>query len=85
MYWISHFAFLVDFTAHLNLLNTKLQNRNLLITESFDLICAFETKLRLWSLQLKNGVFEHFEHLNKIIKEIKELDISKIEIFKQKY
>lgn len=63
--WITDFAFLVDITAHLNTLNSKLQGKDLVITEAFNLICAFETKLQLWSSQLEKGCCDHFEHLNK--------------------
>ena len=61
--WITDLAFLLDITIHLNALNCKLQGKNIVISEAFDLIRAFETKLQLWTFQLEQGCFDHFEHL----------------------
>lgn len=62
--WITDLAFLVDITAHLNALNCKLQGKDIFISEAFDMIRAFETKLQLWISQLEQGRCEHFQHLN---------------------
>ena len=61
--WISDFAFLVDMTTHLNILNSTLQGKNKLIHELYATIRSFETKLALFKLQLKNNHFFHFPSL----------------------
>ena len=50
--WIMDLAFLVDVTGHLNMLNCKLQGKNVVINEAFDMIQAFEARLQLWADQL---------------------------------
>ncbi|KAJ8018177.1 General transcription factor II-I repeat domain-containing protein 2 [Holothuria leucospilota] len=45
--WLTDFAFLVDITAHLNELNTKLQKREQVIHELYSHIKSFQNKLRL--------------------------------------
>ena len=61
--WITDFAFLVDITNHLNMLNLKLQGRNQFINVLYDHIYAFEVKLQLWELQLKESNCIHFPTL----------------------
>jgi hypothetical protein len=48
--WTTDLAFLLDITTHLNALG-----KNIIISEVFDLIRAFETKLQLWTSQLEQG------------------------------
>ena len=60
--WIKDFSFLVDITNHLNMLNLKLQGRNQFINVLCDHIYAFEVKLQLWKLQLKETNCIHFLH-----------------------
>ena len=62
--WISDFAFVVDMTTYLNILNSTLQGKNKLINELYATIRSFETKLALFKLQLKNNIFFHFPSLN---------------------
>ena len=62
--WNSDFAFLVDMTTHLNILNSTLQGKNKLIHELYATIRSYETKLALFKLQLKNNNFFHFPSLN---------------------
>ena len=62
--WISDFAFLVDMTTHLNILNSTLQGKNKLIHELYATIRSFEMKLALFKLQLENNNFSHFPLLN---------------------
>ena len=62
--WISDFAFLVDMTTHLNILNSTLQGKNKLIHELYATIRSFEMKLALFKLQLDNNNFSHFSLLN---------------------
>lgn len=46
--WLMDLAFLVDITTHLNELNVRLQGKNQLISNMFQIITAFELKLKLW-------------------------------------
>ena len=63
--WMCDFAFCVDITQHLNVLNSNLQGQNKVITEMFDKIKAFESKLRIWNRQLKSNNMVHFPILKK--------------------
>ncbi|XP_063989608.1 general transcription factor II-I repeat domain-containing protein 2-like [Diachasmimorpha longicaudata] len=62
--WVSDFAFLVDITSHLNELNTRLQGKDQLINDMYDLISAFQMKLELWEQQLRTKNFTHFPTLS---------------------
>ena len=53
--WLRDFAFLVDITGHLNILNTQLQGRGNLANVMFGNIKAFQNKLMLLIQQLSNG------------------------------
>ncbi|CAI6369553.1 unnamed protein product [Macrosiphum euphorbiae] len=53
-------AFLVDITTHLNELNVRLQGKNQLISNMFQIINAFELKLKLWQSQVKVNNFMYF-------------------------
>ncbi|KAG0724973.1 General transcription factor II-I repeat domain-containing protein 2 [Chionoecetes opilio] len=53
-------ALLTDITTHLNDLNVKLQGKNILVTDMYSHITAFEVKLRLWEAQLAAGQFMLF-------------------------
>jgi hypothetical protein len=46
--WLQDLAFAVDITAQLTKLNLKLQGKNKLITQLYDDINCFITKLSLW-------------------------------------
>ena len=61
--WMADFAFLVDITNHLNILNLKLQAKNQLINVLYNHIYAFEMKLQLWEFQVKERNFVHFPTL----------------------
>ncbi|KAG0718983.1 General transcription factor II-I repeat domain-containing protein 2 [Chionoecetes opilio] len=58
--WLARLALLTDITTHLNDLNVKLQGKNILVTDMYSHITAFEVKLRLWEAQLAAGQFMHF-------------------------
>lgn len=58
--WLQDLAFAVDITAQLNDLNLKLQGKNKLITNLYDDIKCFITKLRLWKSQVLNENLVHF-------------------------
>lgn len=62
--WLSDLAFMVDLTGHLNELNIRLQGKDQFVHQIFQHVVAFETKLKLWQLQLKNKNFTHFTTLN---------------------
>ncbi|CAI6366866.1 unnamed protein product [Macrosiphum euphorbiae] len=53
-------AFLVDITTHLNELNVRLQGKNQLISNMFQILTAFELKLKLWQSQVKVNNFMYF-------------------------
>ncbi|KAI6652917.1 General transcription factor II-I repeat domain-containing protein 2A-like [Oopsacas minuta] len=53
--WMTDFSFLVDITNHLNMLNLKIQGMNQFINVLYEHIYAFEVKLQLWELQLKES------------------------------
>ena len=57
--WIARLALLTDICCHLNDLNLKLQGKDLLITDMFSHVAAFEVKLRLWQSQLSRGQTTH--------------------------
>jgi len=44
-------AFRIEITRHMNDLSIKLQEGNHLLNEMFDILTAFDTKLRLWELR----------------------------------
>ena len=57
--WMTDFAFLVDITNHLNMLNSKMQGMNQFINVLYEYIYAFNVKLQLWKLQLKENNSVH--------------------------
>ena len=63
------FAFAVDLLSILNKLNLELQGRNKLITDLFDTISAFQSKLSLFSKQLAQSLVRHFPELKKTLEE----------------
>ena len=63
-HWFLDLCFLVDITKKLNELIQKLQGKDKLITDSFEDIHAFMTKLKLYERQLTSENAVHFAHLN---------------------
>ena len=61
--WMTDFAFLVDITNHLNMLNSEMQGMNQSINVLYEHIYAFEVKLQLWELQLEESNCVHFPTL----------------------
>ena len=57
-------ALLTDICSHLNDLNLKLQGKDVLVTDMFSHVAAFEVKLRLWQSQLSHGQTTHFRCLS---------------------
>ena len=57
-------ALLTDLTEHLNELNRRLQGRDILVTDMFAAISAFEVKLRLWEAQVNSKTLTHFKRLS---------------------
>ncbi|QQP39750.1 Uncharacterized protein FKW44_013562, partial [Caligus rogercresseyi] len=64
--WIRDLAFLVDITEHLNVLNVTMQGRNKLVTEYYDSVRAFQSKLALWKAQLSQRNAAHFPCLKSL-------------------
>ena len=60
--WLFDFAFLIDISNHLNILNIKLQDRNKLFSNLVDDVAALKMKLRLLIAQLKNKNLDQFPH-----------------------
>uniref|UniRef100_A0A8C1SJ23 Uncharacterized protein n=1 Tax=Cyprinus carpio TaxID=7962 RepID=A0A8C1SJ23_CYPCA len=58
--WLMDFAFLVDITQELNVLNKKLEGQGQLVSAAYDNVRAFSTKLVLWKAQLSQTNLCHF-------------------------
>ena len=58
--WLPGLACLVDLTAHLNELNMHPQGENQFINTMFQTITAYQTKLKLWQVQIKAKNFFEF-------------------------
>ncbi|KAL7868649.1 hypothetical protein SRHO_G00100330 [Serrasalmus rhombeus] len=58
--WLMDFAFLVDITHELNVLNKKLQGQGQLVSAAYDSVRAFSAKLMLWKAQLSQTNLCHF-------------------------
>ncbi|XP_005344722.1 general transcription factor II-I repeat domain-containing protein 2 isoform X1 [Microtus ochrogaster] len=61
--WILDLAFLVDMTTHLNTLDASLQGHSQMVTQMYDFIRAFLTKLCLWETHLASNNLAHFPTL----------------------
>nr|XP_048289733.1 general transcription factor II-I repeat domain-containing protein 2 isoform X3 [Myodes glareolus] len=64
--WILDLAFLVDMTTHLNTLDASLQGHSQMVTQMFDFIRAFLTKLCLWETHLASNNLAHFPTLKSV-------------------
>ena len=62
--WLLNLCFLVDTTTKFNELNKKLQGKDKLITDCYEDIQAFLTKLKLCERQLASKKAYHFPLLN---------------------
>ncbi len=67
--WVMDLAFLVDITQELNILNLKLQGPGQLITEAYECVKAFSTKLRLWKTKLSAKNLSHFMTCRYLVEE----------------
>ena len=66
--WIEKVGFLTDITGHLNNLNKQLQGENKFVCDMIGHMTAFESKLKLFQMQLKAHDcvnFEKFQFLKK--------------------
>lgn len=63
-YFLNDFAFLVDVTEHLNLLNAKLQGAKQIVSHMYDHVRAFSQKLAMFRYQLENFDFTHFPSMS---------------------
>ena len=68
--WLSRLMFFTDFTFHLNELNTKLQGFGKTVDEAFDIITAFEKKLKIFKRDLEKREFQYFQRIKKFYTEI---------------
>ncbi|KAJ4446327.1 hypothetical protein ANN_13022 [Periplaneta americana] len=75
--WITDLTFLVDMRQHLNELNTKMQGKNNLIHNLFNLIKSFQRKLVLWQTQLRAGILAYFPTMSKATESIHLADFRK--------
>ncbi|CAB3221837.1 unnamed protein product [Arctia plantaginis] len=66
--WLCDLAFLVDITNHLNVLNTRLQGKNQLISQLYAHVASFQCKLTLFRSQLNSGNYHHFPNYKKMAK-----------------
>lgn len=64
--WLCDLAFLVDITNHLNVLNTRLQGKNQLISQLYAHVSSFQCKLTLFRSQLNSGNYNHFPNYKKM-------------------
>ncbi|CAH7250542.1 general transcription factor II-I repeat domain-containing protein 2 [Phodopus roborovskii] len=64
--WILDLAFLVDMTTHLNTLDASLQGHSQMVTQMYDFIRAFLTKLCLWETHLARNNLAHFPTLKSV-------------------
>ena len=62
--WFMDLCFLVDITTKLNKLNKKFQGKDKLITDCYEDVQAFITKLKLYERQLASNNAYHFPLLN---------------------
>mgnify|MGYP001855678351 CR=1 FL=1 len=58
--WLTGLACLMDLTTHLNEMNMCLQSKILLVCALFQIITAFEIKLKLWHAQVMANDIMHF-------------------------
>jgi len=68
--WLSRLMFFTDFTVHLNEPNTKLQGFGKNVDEAFDIITAFEKKLKIFKRDLEKREFQYFQRIKKFYTEI---------------
>jgi len=64
--WLLDLFFLVDIVEKLNQLDTSLQGKDNLIIDSCDYINAFQKKLLVFELYLKNNNVQHFPFLTEL-------------------
>lgn len=63
-------AFLCDIMSHLNALNLQLQGRGHVITDMYNAVRAFKTKLRLWETQMVQENLSHFPYCQTIKEQV---------------
>ena len=72
--WILKLMFFTDLCLHVNELNTGLQGRNKTIIIMFDLIKAFEAKLRVFYRDVDSKTFKYFKSTKKYILQLESND-----------
>lgn len=61
--WLEKLHFMVDMTAHLNMLNTTLQGKGGTALHMLEEVLAFERKLTVFARDLQRGTLSHFPSL----------------------
>ncbi|XP_072377810.1 general transcription factor II-I repeat domain-containing protein 2-like [Diabrotica undecimpunctata] len=84
--WLCDLAFLVDITNHLNVLNTRLQGKNQLISQLYAHVSSFQCKLTVFRSQLNSGNYNHFSNYKKMTEKFNKTAINfsyveKLDIF----
>ena len=68
--WLSRLMLFADLSLHLNEVNTKLQGFGKTIDIRFDIMKAFEMKLRIFKHDVENNCFKYFQHLKQYYAEL---------------
>lgn len=63
--WLIRLMFFTDFSSHLNELNTKLQGFGKSIDQAFDILKAFEKKLKIYKRDIEKEELKYFQKLKK--------------------
>lgn len=58
--FLCEMAFLCDITSHLNVMNLQLQGRGRVISDMYNTVQVFKTKLSLWETQMRKENLSHF-------------------------
>ncbi|CAB3237252.1 unnamed protein product [Arctia plantaginis] len=64
--WRFTVLYRIDITKHLNVLNTRLQGKNQLISQLYAHVSSFQCKLTLFRSQLTSGNYNHFPSYKKM-------------------
>lgn len=74
--WLCDLAFLVDITNHLNVLNTRLQGKDQLISQLYSHVSSFQCKLSLFRTQINSANYGHFPNYKKIMEKFNKTDVN---------
>lgn len=74
--WLCDLGFLVDITNHLNVLNTRLQGKDQLISQLYSHILFFQNKLTLFRSQINQGNYVHFPNYKKMAEKFNKTEVN---------